>query len=135
MRDQERFRQTRRRRNPSPSRRFAPGPSLSLRERVREGCPRTNAYGIIGPWRPTGAPTKGAIMTLRYDPEADAVYIKLADGDYDESEEVSPGVILDFTQGGQVMGIEILTASKTLAPGAWSKAAPPGERQDIQAPE
>ncbi|MDO9223244.1 MAG: DUF2283 domain-containing protein [Caulobacter sp.] len=74
-------------------------------------------------------------MTLRYDPEADAVYIKLADGDYDESEEVSPGVILDFTQGGQVMGIEILSASKTLAPGAGSKAPPPGERQDIQAAE
>jgi uncharacterized protein YuzE len=74
-------------------------------------------------------------MTLRYDPEADAVYIKLADGAYDESEEVSPGVFLDFTLDGQVMGIEILDASKTLAPGAWSKAPPPGEAQDIQAAE
>lgn len=74
-------------------------------------------------------------MTLRYDPEADAVYIKLADGDYDESEEVSPGVILDFTKDGQVMGIEILNASKTLAPGAWSKAAPRDAGQDIQAAE
>lgn len=74
-------------------------------------------------------------MTLRYDPEADAVYIKLAEGDYDESEEVSPGVILDFTRGGQVMGIEILTAGKTLAPGAWSKAPSPDADQDIQAAE
>ncbi len=74
-------------------------------------------------------------MTLRYDPEADAVYIRLADGEYDESEEVSPGVFLDFTLDGRVMGIEILSASKTLAPGAWSKAPPPGERQDIQAAE
>ena len=74
-------------------------------------------------------------MTLRYDPEADAVYIKLADGAYDESEEVSPGVFLDFTLDGQVMGIEILDASRTLAPGAWSKAPPPGEAQDIHAAE
>ena len=74
-------------------------------------------------------------MTLRYDPEADAVYIKLADGVYDESEEVSPGVILDFTLDGQVMGIEILNASKTLAPGAWSKAAPPDAAQGVQAAE
>jgi len=74
-------------------------------------------------------------MTLRYDPEADAVYSKLADGAYDESEEVSPGVFLDFTLDGQVMGIEILDASKTLPPGSWSKAPPPGEAQDIQAAE
>jgi len=68
-------------------------------------------------------------MTLRYDPEADAVYIKLADGAYDESEEVSPGVFLDFTLDGQVMGIEILNASTTLAPGAWSGASPADDAQ------
>lgn len=74
-------------------------------------------------------------MRLRYDPEADAIYIKLADGGYDESEDVSPGVILDFTLDGQVMGVEILSASKTLAPGAWSKAPPPESTADIQAAE
>ena len=74
-------------------------------------------------------------MTLRYDPDADAVYIKLADGAYDESEEVAPGVILDYTLDGQFMGIEILAASKTLAPGTWSKAPPPEETRDIQAAE
>ena len=74
-------------------------------------------------------------MTLRYDPEADAAYIKLADGDDDKSEDVSPGIVPDFTKDGQVMGIEILSASKTLAPGAWSKAPPPGEAQGVQAAE
>jgi uncharacterized protein YuzE len=44
-------------------------------------------------------------MTQRYDPEADAAYIKLADGGYCESEEVSPGVLLDFTQDGRLVGI------------------------------
>ncbi|OYW28655.1 MAG: hypothetical protein B7Z44_07590 [Caulobacter sp. 12-67-6] len=62
-----------------------------------------------------------------YDPEADAAYIKLAEGGYYESEEVSPGVILDFTQDGKLLGIEILSASKTLAPGEWSKWPAPGE--------
>jgi len=66
-------------------------------------------------------------MTQRYDPEADAAYIKLADGGYYESEEVSPGVILDFTQDGKLLGIEIMHASKTLAPGEWSKWPAPGE--------
>lgn len=64
-----------------------------------------------------------------YDPDADAAYIRLADPDTHrivESEEVAPGVVLDFTEDGRVVGIEILFASKTLAPGDWSKAPLPG---------
>lgn len=67
-------------------------------------------------------------MTLRYDPEADAVYIKLADGAYDESEEVAPGIVLDYDAEDRVVGIEVLGASKALAPGGWSKARLPGPR-------
>ncbi len=71
---------------------------------------------------------RSAAMTVRmtHDPEADAVYIDLSDEHPVESEEVSPGVVLDFTEDGRVTGIEILFASKTLAPGEWQNAPMPG---------
>ena len=62
-----------------------------------------------------------------YDPEADAAYIPLSDAKPFEAEEVAPGVILDFTEDGLVVGIEILHASKTLAAGAWTKWRLPGD--------
>ena len=63
---------------------------------------------------------------LTYEPEADAVFVRLADGAPKESEEVSPGVTLDFDASGRVVAMEVLPASKVLAPGAWSKAPAPG---------
>jgi len=62
-----------------------------------------------------------------YDPEADAAYIPLSDAKPYEAEEVAPGVILDYTEDGRVVGIEILHASKTLAAGQWAKWRQPGE--------
>ena len=63
---------------------------------------------------------------LTYDPEADAVFMRLSQVSPVESEEVSPGVTLDFDADGRVVAVEILPASKVLAPGAWSKAPLPG---------
>ena len=57
-------------------------------------------------------------MRVRTDEAADALYIRLEESAIVESEEVSPGVILDFDEGGRVVGIEILSPS---AP-AWSGA-------------
>lgn len=62
-----------------------------------------------------------------YDPEADAAYIPLSDAKPHEAEEVAPGVILDYTEDGRVVGIEILHASKTLAAGPWVKWRQPGD--------
>ncbi len=61
-----------------------------------------------------------------HDPEADAVYIQLSDAKPVETEEVAPNVMLDFDAEGRVTGIEVLTASKVLAPGDWSRARLPG---------
>ena len=46
------------------------------------------------------------------DKEADALYLRLDDSKIIESEEVAPGVILDFNEQNQVVGIEILHLSK-----------------------
>ena len=51
-------------------------------------------------------------MRLHVDKEADALYVRLDDSKIIESEEVSPGVVLDFDERNQVVGIEILNLSK-----------------------
>jgi uncharacterized protein YuzE len=47
-------------------------------------------------------------MRLHYDEQADALYLRLDDSDIVESDEVQPGVVLDFDAHGQVVGVEIL---------------------------
>ncbi len=72
-------------------------------------------------------------MDITHDPEADAVMIRLAAGEYDESEEVHPGVVLDFDKDGRVLAIEIIPASKVLRAGDWTSARPPGSAPSIAA--
>jgi uncharacterized protein YuzE len=55
-------------------------------------------------------------MKLKIDKENDALYFRLDDGEIIESEEVQPGVILDFDENGQVIGFEILSLSTRIAP-------------------
>lgn len=51
-------------------------------------------------------------MKIEYDQQADAMNIRLRAGSVAESDEVRPGVVLDFDAEGQVLGIEILDVSK-----------------------
>ena len=51
-------------------------------------------------------------MKLTVAQEADALYLRLDDSRIVESEEVQPGVVLDFSETGEVVGIEILRLSK-----------------------
>ena len=51
-------------------------------------------------------------MKLKVDEKADALYLRLDDSKIVESEEVSPGVVLDFNAHNQVVGVEILNLSK-----------------------
>jgi uncharacterized protein YuzE len=51
-------------------------------------------------------------MRLHVDKEADALYLRLDDSKIIESEEVSPGVVLDFNERNQGVGIEMLDLSK-----------------------
>ena len=50
-------------------------------------------------------------MKLHVDKQADALYLRLDDSKIVESEEVSPGVVLDFNEANQVVGIEMLNLS------------------------
>lgn len=51
-------------------------------------------------------------MVFQYYPDTDMLYVKLADGISTESEEVAPGIVLDFDEHNRVVGIEIEDASK-----------------------
>ena len=51
-------------------------------------------------------------MKVTYDPEVDALTIVLSDAAVEESDESKPGVILDYDVEGNIVGLEILNASK-----------------------
>jgi len=55
-------------------------------------------------------------MRLKVDKENDALYFRLDEAAIVESEEVEPGVILDFDKEGRVVGIEMLGLSTRTAP-------------------
>jgi uncharacterized protein YuzE len=53
-------------------------------------------------------------MKLEYDKETDTLTITLREARVKESDEVRPGVIVDFGYDGEVVGFEILDASKRM---------------------
>ena len=51
-------------------------------------------------------------MRLRVDRKADALYFRLSETPIVESEEVSPGVVLDYDADNKVVGVEVLKISQ-----------------------
>ena len=49
---------------------------------------------------------------VRYDPGADALYIRFKEDEVVESEEIDVGIIVDYNKKGEVVGIEVLEFSK-----------------------
>ncbi|MHB1100215.1 MAG: DUF2283 domain-containing protein [Burkholderiales bacterium] len=47
-------------------------------------------------------------MKVHFDQQSNALYFRLDDSEIVESEEVKPGIILDFNEKNQVVGIEML---------------------------
>jgi uncharacterized protein YuzE len=64
---------------------------------------------------------------ITYDPEADAVYITVGKGEFDHTEEAGP-FVYDVSHDGRVLGIEILGATRLLAPGAGNRPDCPARR-------
>ncbi|MHB8842334.1 MAG: DUF2283 domain-containing protein [Candidatus Aquicultor sp.] len=54
-------------------------------------------------------------MRLKIDRENDALYLRLDESAIVDSEEVKPGVILDYNANDSVVGIEILGISKRIS--------------------
>ncbi len=53
-------------------------------------------------------------MKIKYDPDVDVIRITLKDVEIEESDEETPGIILDFDASRNVVGIEIIQASKRI---------------------
>lgn len=53
-------------------------------------------------------------MKVTYDPEVDVVRILFNSTPIEESDETKPGVVLDYDKEGNVVGMEILNASKRM---------------------
>ena len=51
-------------------------------------------------------------MKVTYDPEVDVLRIVLSDAAVEESDEDKPDLILDYDENGNIVGLEILDASK-----------------------
>jgi len=51
-------------------------------------------------------------MKLMVDKKADALYLRLDESHIVDSQEAVPGVVLDFNDKNQVVGVEILRLSK-----------------------
>jgi uncharacterized protein YuzE len=51
-------------------------------------------------------------MKVTYDSEVDVLRLLLSDARIQESDEDKPGVILDYDDAGNVVGLEILNASQ-----------------------
>ena len=52
------------------------------------------------------------MLKLDVDSEADALYLRLDDSEIVQSEEISPGVVLDYNDANEVVGVEMLRLSK-----------------------
>ncbi len=51
-------------------------------------------------------------MKFHYYPETDSLYIELSDQPGIESREIKPGIVLDFGEEGQLVGIDLDHASR-----------------------
>ncbi len=53
-------------------------------------------------------------MKITYDKKVDAMYIRLRKGRYDHSKKVTDDILVDVSKKGEVLGLEILDASKNI---------------------
>jgi len=55
-------------------------------------------------------------MKIEYSKNADALYVYFKEAYVSKSREIEDGVILDFDEQNQIIGVEVLDASKRLKP-------------------
>jgi uncharacterized protein YuzE len=67
------------------------------------------------PYRLLRSAGSEAEMRIRYDPKVDALYLELDDSEVVDSDEVKPGIVVDFNAKEEVVGIEVLDFKRRLS--------------------
>lgn len=49
---------------------------------------------------------------VKYDPQTDTLTLRLGDTPIKESDEIEPGLIVDYDANGQIVGVELLDVSE-----------------------
>ena len=71
-------------------------------------------------------------MKYFYDDEHDSLFISLRDGEYDESEEIFDGFVIDFDKSGRPLNIDIYSnASKFVDIPRLTRSMAPEELQPV----
>ncbi len=52
------------------------------------------------------------MLRWEFDAETGALYVRRSDAPIFESEQIKPGIVLDYDEAGNVVGIEVLRVSK-----------------------
>ena len=52
------------------------------------------------------------MMKIEFDNTADALYVQLTEGEIEKTEEIKPGLLLDYDAEGNVLGVEMLYIRK-----------------------
>jgi uncharacterized protein YuzE len=53
-------------------------------------------------------------MQAKYDADVDVLRIRWSDAAIEESDQEQPGIILDYDKDGNIVGLEVLNASKRI---------------------
>ena len=70
-------------------------------------------------------------MKVSYYPETDSLYIDLTERQSVESEEISEGIVLDYSGDGELVGIEIDNASRKVRLDRLVLTQVPGEVERV----
>ncbi len=54
-------------------------------------------------------------MKITFDKEADALYIEFSEGEFASNKKIDKDTIIDLDKDGNILGIEIINASKRIA--------------------
>jgi uncharacterized protein YuzE len=54
-------------------------------------------------------------MRIHYDDKVDALYLELDDSEVVDSDEVKPGIVVDFNAKEEVVGIEVLDFKRRIS--------------------
>ena len=54
-------------------------------------------------------------MRIKVDLKSDALYFRISEDRIEESEEIKPGIVVDYAKSGKIVGMEVLGLKKNFS--------------------